>query len=208
MTQNSGAPIRTCPYRGKSPHPRGINLREAPLCHSKDAAAGYVRLRRQRAARRTRGSGQALHLGLLPDAGHARVPVYVPDVSPVPLGMADVGGQCTSFDSRRVQLVRNVRSAGDRHPAATPCASVRLVEMPADERSPVIRRTSRVAGGRRTAPGDRHHPSGRSSDRLELPGLPVVRCIAHLSQRPRAERPVRSSKDRCLALIRQRPVVH
>ena len=82
-------------------------------------------------------------------------------VTRFPLGMADVGGQWYVVSMLgECNWVRNVRAAG----VAPLCgdaggASVRLVEMPVEERAPVIRQyVERVPGGRPHIPVDRHEP--------------------------------------------------
>ena len=82
-------------------------------------------------------------------------------VTRFPLGMADVEGQWYIVSMLgECNWVQNVR-------AATGCATlrrrraraVRLVEVPVEERAPVIRRyVERVPGGRPHIPVDRHEP--------------------------------------------------
>ena len=82
-------------------------------------------------------------------------------VTRFPIGMADVGGQWYVVSMLgECNWVRNVRAAGGqatlRRRLARP---VLLVEMPVDERAPVIRRyVRRVPGGRPHIPVDRHEP--------------------------------------------------
>jgi deazaflavin-dependent oxidoreductase (nitroreductase family) len=82
-------------------------------------------------------------------------------VTRFPLGMADVGGQWYVVSMLgECNWVQNVRAAGG-------CATlrrrraraVRLVEMPVEERAPVIKQyVKRVPGGRPHIPVDRHEP--------------------------------------------------
>ena len=82
-------------------------------------------------------------------------------VTRFPLGMADVGGQCYVVSMLcECNWVRNVRADGGRATLRRRRARpVRLVEVPVDERAPVIRRyVGRVPGGRPHIPVDRHEP--------------------------------------------------
>jgi deazaflavin-dependent oxidoreductase (nitroreductase family) len=79
-----------------------------------------------------------------------------------PLGMADWDGQwyLVSFLGEDCNWVRNVRAAGGqvtlRHRHAMRC---RLVEVPAGERAPVLKRyLAKVPGGRPHVPVDRKAP--------------------------------------------------
>ena len=78
-----------------------------------------------------------------------------------PLGMADVGGQWYLVSMLgECNWVRNVRAAGGRATLRRRQARpVRLIEIPAQQRAPVIRRyVERVPGGRPHIPVDRHEP--------------------------------------------------
>jgi len=82
-------------------------------------------------------------------------------VTRFPLGMADVGGQWYVVSMLgECNWVRNVRAAGGRATLRRRGARpVTLVEMPVEERAPVIRRyVGRVPGGRPHIPVDRHEP--------------------------------------------------
>lgn len=82
-------------------------------------------------------------------------------VTRFPLGMADVGGQWYLVSMLgECNWVRNVRAAGGRATLRRRGARpVRLVEIPVQERAPVIRRyVERVPGGRPHIPVDRHEP--------------------------------------------------
>jgi len=82
-------------------------------------------------------------------------------VTRFPLGMADVGGQWYVVSMLgECNWVRNVRADGGRASLRRRRARpVRLVEVPVDERAPVIRRyVGRVPGGRPHIPVDRHEP--------------------------------------------------
>ena len=82
-------------------------------------------------------------------------------VTRFPLGMADVGGQWYLVSMLgECNWVRNVRAAGGRATLRRRRARpVRLVELPVQERAPVIRRyVERVPGGRPHIPVDRHEP--------------------------------------------------
>ena len=82
-------------------------------------------------------------------------------VTRFPVGMADIGGQWYVVSMLgECNWVRNVRAAGGqatlRRRRVRP---VLLVEMPVDQRAPVIRRYVRkVPGGRPHIPVDRHEP--------------------------------------------------
>ena len=78
-----------------------------------------------------------------------------------PLGMADVGGQWYVVSMLgECNWVKNVRAAGGRATLRRRRArAVRLVEMPVEERAPVIRRyVERVPGGRPHIPVGRREP--------------------------------------------------
>ena len=82
-------------------------------------------------------------------------------VTRFPLGMADVGGQWYVVSMLgECNWVRNVRADGGRATLRRRRARpVRLVEVPVEERAPVIRRyVGRVPGGRPHIPVDRHEP--------------------------------------------------
>ena len=82
-------------------------------------------------------------------------------VTRFPLGMADVGGQWYLVSMLgECNWVRNVRAASGRATLRRLRARpIRLVELPVDERAPVIRRyVERVPGGRPHIPADRHEP--------------------------------------------------
>ena len=124
----------------------------------------YVGRRGNATARRyARFWNMALRLGLLPRRG---VTLEVRGrrtgrVTRFPLGMADVGGQWYVVSMLgECNWVRNVRAAGGR--ATLRRRGVRpvtLVEVPVEERAPVIRRyVGRVPGGRPHIPVDRHEP--------------------------------------------------
>lgn len=79
-----------------------------------------------------------------------------------PLGMADWEGQwyLVPMLGEQCNWVRNVRAAGGRatlrHRRAIPC---RLVEVPASQRAPIIKRyLNKAPGGRPHIPVDRHVP--------------------------------------------------
>jgi deazaflavin-dependent oxidoreductase (nitroreductase family) len=104
-----------------------------------------------------------LHLGLLP---RRWVTLEVRGrrtgtVTRFPLGMADVGGQWYVVSMLgECNWVQNVRAAGGlatlRRRRARP---VRLVEMPVQERAPVLKQyVKKVPGGRPHIPVDRHEP--------------------------------------------------
>ena len=82
-------------------------------------------------------------------------------VTRFPLGMADVGGQWYLVSMLgECNWVRNVRAAGGQatlwRRRARP---VLLLEVPVEDRAPVIRRyVMRVPGGRPHIPVDRHEP--------------------------------------------------
>lgn len=128
--------------------------------------AMYVGGRGNATARRyARFWNMALHLGLLP---RRWVTLEVRGrstgrVTRFPLGMADVGGQWYLVSMLgECNWVRNVRAAGGRATLRRRRARpVRLVEMPVEERAPVIRRyVERVPGGRPHIPVGRHEPVG------------------------------------------------
>lgn len=78
-----------------------------------------------------------------------------------PVGMADVAGQWYVVSMLgECNWVRNVRAAeGHVTLRRRRARGVRLVEVPVDERAPVIRRyVGRVPGGRPHIPVDRHEP--------------------------------------------------
>ena len=78
-----------------------------------------------------------------------------------PVGMADVGGQWFVVSMLgECNWVRNVRAAGGRATLRRRRARpVRLVEIPAQDRAPVIRQyVKRVPGARPHIPVDRHEP--------------------------------------------------
>ena len=82
-------------------------------------------------------------------------------VTQFPLGMADVGGQWYVVSMLgECNWVRNVRAAqGHATLRRRRARAVRLVEVPVDERAPVIRRyVRRVPGGRPHIAVDRHEP--------------------------------------------------
>ena len=82
-------------------------------------------------------------------------------VTRFPLVMADVGGQWHLVSMLgECDWVRNVRAAGGRATLRRRRARpVRLVEIPVEERAPVIRQyVKRVPGGRPHIPVDRHEP--------------------------------------------------
>ena len=82
-------------------------------------------------------------------------------VTRFPLGMADVGGQWYLVSMLgECNWVRNVRAASGRATLRRRRARpIRLVEMPVEERAPVIRRyVERVPGSRPHIPVDRHEP--------------------------------------------------
>jgi hypothetical protein len=82
-------------------------------------------------------------------------------VTRFPLGMADVEGQWYIVSMLgECNWVRNVRVAGGLATLRRRRArAVRLVEVPVEERAPVIRRyVERVPGGRPHIPVDQHEP--------------------------------------------------
>ena len=84
-------------------------------------------------------------------------------VTRFPLGMADVGGQWYLVSMLgECNWVRNVRAAGGRATLRRRRSRpVSLVEIPVQQRAPVIRRyVERVPGGRPHIPVDRHEPVG------------------------------------------------
>jgi polyisoprenoid-binding protein YceI len=97
-----------------------------------------------------------------------------------PLGMADCGGRwyLVPMLGERCHWVRNVRAAGGRatlrHGRAVAC---RLVEVPAAERAPIIRRYLQQVPGARP-----HVPAGRNAPVAEFeaiaPRYPVFRVCA------------------------------
>jgi len=108
-------------------------------------------------------SDMAFRLGLLPRRWvtlevRARL---TGTVTRFPLGMADVGGQWYVVSMLgECNWVRNVRAAEGRATLRRRRArTVRLFEVPVDERAPVIRRyVGRVPGGRPHIPVDRNEP--------------------------------------------------
>ena len=115
------------------------------------------------ARRYARFWNMALRLGLLPgrwvtlDVRGRRTG----RITRFPLGMADVGGQWYLVSMLgECNWVQNVRAAGGRATLRRRRARpVRLVEMPVEERAPVIRRyVEKVPGGRPHIPVDRHEP--------------------------------------------------
>ena len=124
----------------------------------------YVGGRGNATARRyARFWNAVLHLGLLP---RRWVTLEVRGrrtgtVTRFPLGMADVGGQWYVVSMLGdCNWVRNVRAAGGRATLRRRRARpVRLVEIPVEERAPVIKRyVKRVPGGRPHIPVDRREP--------------------------------------------------
>src|ERR1035437_2828211 len=110
-------------------------------------------------------------------------------VARFPLGMADGGGQWYVVSMLgECNWVRNVRVAGGRATLRRRGArAVRLVEVPVEERAPVIRRyVERVPGSRPHIPVDRHELVGAFETIAS--NYPVFRVCAavvvHLSQRP------------------------
>jgi hypothetical protein len=84
-------------------------------------------------------------------------------VTRFPVGMSDVGGQWYLVSMLgEGNWVQNVRAAGGRaNLRRRKARPVRLVEIPVEERAPVIRRyVGRVPGGRPHIPVDRHEPVG------------------------------------------------
>ena len=84
-------------------------------------------------------------------------------VTRFPLGMADVGGQWYLVSMLgECNWVQNVRAAGGRATLRRRrTRPVRLVEIPVEERAPVIKQyVKRVPGGRPHIPVDRHEPVG------------------------------------------------
>jgi deazaflavin-dependent oxidoreductase (nitroreductase family) len=95
-----------------------------------------------------------------------------------PLGMADVGGQWYLVSMLgECNWVQNVRAAEGRATLRRRRArAVRLLEVPVDERAPVIRRyVGRVPGGRPHIPVDRHEPV-EAFERIAS-GYPVFRVV-------------------------------
>jgi hypothetical protein len=104
-----------------------------------------------------------------------------------PLGMADWNGQwyLVSMLGEQCNWVRNVRAAAGqailRHRRATSC---RLIEVPAAERPPIIRRyLQTVPGARPHIPVDRHAPD--SQFQAISPRYPVFRVVPAQQDRPR-----------------------
>ncbi len=104
-----------------------------------------------------------------------------------PLGMADWHGQwyLVSMLGEQCNWVRNVRAADGyavlRHHRAMSC---RLVEIPASERPPIIRRyLQTVPGARPHVPVDRHAPE--SQFQAISPQYPVFRVVPAQQDRPR-----------------------
>ena len=84
-------------------------------------------------------------------------------VTRFPLGMADVGGQWYLVSMLgECNWVQNVRAAGGRATLRRRRGHlVGLIEIPVNERAPVIRRyVDKVPGGRPHIPVDRHEPVG------------------------------------------------
>ena len=108
-----------------------------------------------------------------------------------PLGMADWRGQwyLVSMLGEQCNWVQNVRAADGRavlrHRRATSC---RLVEVPAAERSPIIRRyLQTVPGARPHVPVDRRAPD--SQFQAISPRYPVFRVV------PGTTRPTRTRRQ-------------
>ena len=126
--------------------------------------AMYIAGRGNATARRyARSWNMVLRLGLLPKRW---VTLEVPGrrtgrITRFPLGMADVGGQWYVVSMLgECNWVKNVRAAGGHATLRRRrVRAVRLVEMPVEERAPVIRRyVERVPGGRPHIPVDRREP--------------------------------------------------
>ena len=126
--------------------------------------AMYIAGRGNGTARRyARSWNMVLRLGLLPKRW---VTLEVRGrrsgrVTRFPLGMADVGGQWYVVSMLgECNWVKNVRAAGGQATLRRRrVRAVRLVEMPVEERAPVIRRyVERVPGGRPHIPVDRREP--------------------------------------------------
>jgi hypothetical protein len=99
-------------------------------------------------------------------------------VTRFPLGMADVGGQWYLVSMLgECNWVRNVRAAGGRATLRRRRASpVRLVEIPVQDRAPVIRKyLESVPGGRPHIPVDRHEPV--EAFETIAPKYPVFRVL-------------------------------
>ena len=126
--------------------------------------AMYIAGRGNATARRyARSWNMVLRLGLLPKRW---VTLEVRGrrtgrITRFPLGMADVGGQWYVVSMLgECNWVKNVRAAGGQATLRRRrVRAVRLVEMPVEERAPVIRRyVERVPGGRPHIPVDRREP--------------------------------------------------
>ena len=124
----------------------------------------YVGGRGNATARRyARFWNMALRLGLLPKRW---VTLEVRGrrtgrVTRFPLGMADVGGQWYVVSMLgECNWVRNVRAAGGRATLRRRTSRpVRLVEVPAGERAPILKRfVEKAPGGRPHVSVDRHEP--------------------------------------------------
>lgn len=96
-----------------------------------------------------------------------------------PLGMADSKGQwyLVPMLGEQCNWVRNVRAAGGRatlrRRRAIPC---RLVEVPASQRAPIIKRyLNKAPGGRPHIPVDRHAPLAEFE--AISSGYPVFRVV-------------------------------
>jgi len=99
-------------------------------------------------------------------------------VTRFPLGMADAGGQWYLVSMLgECNWVRNVRAEEGRATLRRRRArAVRLVEVPVQERAPVIRRyVEKVPGGRPHIPVDRHEPVG-AFERIAS-SYPVFRVV-------------------------------
>ena len=106
---------------------------------------------------------RALHLGLLPPRWVSLEVVgrRSGQVTRFPIGMADVGGQWYLVSMLgECNWVRNVRAAGGRATLRRRTARpVWLVEVPAAERAPILKRfVEKAPGGRPHIPVDRHEP--------------------------------------------------
>jgi hypothetical protein len=124
----------------------------------------YVGGRGNATARRyARIWNMVLHLGLLPKRW---VTLEVRGrrtgaVTRFPIGMADVGGQWYVVSMLgECNWVKNVRAAeGQASLRRRRARAVRLIEMPVEERAPVIKQyLEKVPGGRPHIPVDRHEP--------------------------------------------------
>lgn len=99
-------------------------------------------------------------------------------VTRFPLGMADIGGQWYVVSMLgECNWVANVRAAqGHATLRRRRAREVTLVELPLDERAPVLRRyVGRVPGGRPHIPVDRHEPV-EAFERIAL-NYPVFRVV-------------------------------